>query len=180
MWKQLLLSAEFPLLRRELIQSAGRRRTWVLRVVVLLVLIFVMLSWYSSVLERSVAWGRGPLGFLGAGSQLLAGLVMFDLWAMLLLLPALTCSAIAAERERQTLGLVLVSRMTPAGIVLEKFLARLLPMAWLLMLTGPLLGITYSMGGFSRGAILVALSVLLLAVALGMNATFSRFTRAQR
>jgi len=163
MWKQLLLSAEFPLLRRELIQSAGRRRTWVLRVVVLLVLIFVMLSWYSSVLERSVAWGRGPLGFLGAGSQLLAGLVMFDLWAMLLLLPALTCSAIAAERERQTLGLVLVSRMTPAGIVLEKFLARLLPMAWLLMLTGPLLGITYSMGGFSRGAILVALSVLLLA-----------------
>lgn len=53
--------------------------------------------------------------------------------------------------------------MTPAGIVLEKFLARLLPMAWLLMLTGPLLGITYSMGGFSRGAISVALLVLLLA-----------------
>ncbi|MFN5623454.1 MAG: ABC transporter permease [Planctomyces sp.] len=163
MWKQLLMNAEFPLLRRELTQSAGRRRTWVLRVVVLVLLIFVMLSWYSSLVQGALSMGRGSLSFLGTGSQLLAGLVMFDLWAMLLLLPALTCSAIAGERERQTLGLVLVSRMTPAGIVLEKFLARLLPMAWLLMLTGPLLGITYSMGGFSRGAISVALLVLLLA-----------------
>ena len=161
MWKQLLMNAEFPLLRRELTQSAGRRRTWVLRVVVLVLLIFVMLSWYSSLVQGALSMGRGSLSFLGTGSQLLAGLVMFDLWAMLLLLPALTCSAIAGERERQTLGLVLVSRMTPAGIVLEKFLARLLPMAWLLMLTGPLLGITYSMGGFSRGAISVALLVLL-------------------
>lgn len=163
MWKRVLESFEFPLLRRELIQSAGRRRTWVLRGVVSLVLVSVMLSWYGGVLQRSSLMGAGNLSFLGAGTQLLAGVVMFDLWAMLLLLPALTCSAISAERERQTLGLVLVSRMTPAGIVFEKFLARLIPMAWLLLLTGPLLGVTYSMGGFSQGAISVALTVLLLA-----------------
>lgn len=88
MWKQLLMNAEFPLLRRELTQSAGRRRTWVLRVVVLVLLIFVMLSWYSSLVQGALSMGRGSLSFLGTGSQLLAGLVMFDLWAMLLLLPA--------------------------------------------------------------------------------------------
>lgn len=163
MWKRVLASLEFPLLRRELTQSAGRRRTWVLRGVVSLVLVSVMLSWYGGVLRRATVTGAGTLGFLGAGAELLAGLVVFDLWAMLLLLPALTCSAISAEREKQTLGLVLVSRMTPAGIVFEKFLARLIPMAWLLLLTGPLLGVTYSMGGFSQGAISAALIVLLLA-----------------
>lgn len=163
MWTRVVSSLEFPLLRRELTQSAGRRRTWVLRVVVSLVLVLVMVNWYGSVVARASLAGTGVLSFLGAGSQLLAGLVMFDLWVMLLLLPVLTCSAIAGEREKQTLGLVLVSRMTPAGIVLEKFLARLIPMAWLLLLTGPLLGVTYSMGGFSQGAISAALLVLLLA-----------------
>ena len=163
MWKRVLASLEFPLLRRELTQSAGRRRTWVLRGVVSLVLVSVMLSWYGGVLSRSTVTGAGTLGFLGAGAELLAGLVVFDLWAMLLLLPALTCSAISAGGEKKTLGVVLVSRMTPAGIVFEKFLARLIPMAWLLLLTGPLLGVTYSMGGFSQGAISAALIVLLLA-----------------
>lgn len=169
MWNRLLLFLEFPLLRRELTEAAGRRRTWVLRVVVLLVLMFVMLSSYSSLVSRAQRTG-GPISFLGTGFELLSGLLIFDLWAMLLLLPALTCSAIASERERQTLGLMLVSRLTPGSIVLEKFLARLLPMAWLLLLTGPLLGISYSLGGFSRGILLNALLVLFLA-ALQISST---------
>ena len=169
MWNRLLLFLEFPLLRRELTEAAGRRRTWVLRGVVLLVLMFVMLSWYSSLVSRTQRVG-GPISFLGTGFDLLSGLLVFDLWALLLLLPALTCSAIASERERQTLGLMLVSRLTPGSIVLEKFLARLLPMAWLLLLTGPLLGISYSLGGFSRGILLDAMLVLFLA-ALQISST---------
>ncbi len=169
MWNRLWLFLEFPLLRRELTEAAGRRRTWVLRGVVLLVLMFVMLSWYSSLVSRTQRVG-GPISFLGTGFELLSGLLVFDLWALLLLLPALTCSAIASERERQTLGLMLVSRLTPGSIVLEKFLARLLPMAWLLLLTGPLLGISYSLGGFSRGILLDAMLVLFLA-ALQISST---------
>ena len=80
MWNRLWLFLEFPLLRRELTEAAGRRRTWVLRGVVLLVLMFVMLSWYSSLVSRTQRVG-GPISFLGTGFDLLSGLLVFDLWA---------------------------------------------------------------------------------------------------
>ena len=54
MWNRLLLFLEFPLLRRELTEAAGRRRTWVLRGVVLLVLSLV-----DSLRHRQARFG-GP------------------------------------------------------------------------------------------------------------------------
>src|SRR5262249_10621492 len=52
-----------------------------------------------------------------------------------------------AEKERNTFGLLLLTRLSPTTILLEKLLSRLVPMASFLLLSLPLMGFAYSMGG---------------------------------
>ncbi|MFN9037956.1 MAG: hypothetical protein ACK5YO_16755, partial [Planctomyces sp.] len=54
------------------------------------------------------------------------------------------------EKERKTLGLLFVTRLSPLVIVLEKPGSRLLPMLTLLLITFPMLAFAYSLGGLDR------------------------------
>ena len=155
---QMLL--DFPLLKRELTEAAYRRRTYALRCIVAGIMLLVLISNYQAI---SAGNGASLPMILGRGSDLVQALLYFALWTVYLLLPAMSCSAISSEREKQTLGLILISRVSPAGLVLEKFLGRLLPMMGLLSLTAPLLGIAYAMGGFGVEGILTSVLVLFVA-----------------
>ncbi len=68
---------------------------------------------------------------------------------ILLFLPAITCGAIAGEKERNTLAILLTTRLSPFTIVLEKLASRLVVVFMLLLLSLPLLAVAYSMGGIS-------------------------------
>jgi ABC-type transport system involved in multi-copper enzyme maturation permease subunit len=151
---------DFPLLKRELTEAAYRRRTYALRCIVAGIMLLVLISNYQAI---SAGNGASLPMILGRGSDLVQALLYFALWTVYLLLPAMSCSAISSEREKQTLGLILISRVSPAGLVLEKFLGRLLPMMGLLSLTAPLLGIAYAMGGFGVEGILTSVLVLFVA-----------------
>lgn len=109
-----------------------------------------------------------------------SALTLTQLGLLILAAPGLTAGAISGERERQTLDLLLVTRMTPAQVVVGK-LAAAVGFALLLMVASlPIYGILYLFGGVSYYrlgliAIVYVMTVLLLgSVGLYFSAVFRR------
>ena len=150
---------ELPLLKRELIENSQRKRTYILRVLMAVVLMLILLVFYSIEIMQA----QTVLGIIGRGRELALVLLITDLVAIYALLPAMACSAISTEREKQTLALILISRIGPGTLVAEKFLSRLVPMLALLMITSPMLAVSYVLGGLSTEALAVCLLTLLTA-----------------
>lgn len=136
---------EFPLLRRELIELAQRRRTYALRCLCLFVFTLVFLTMYASMTMRS----RNLMWMLGQGREMTMVLFATLLTTIYALAPAMACAAITSEKEKQTLGLLLISKLSPAGIVIEKIFSRLLPLLSLVVVSAPLFAISYLFGGLS-------------------------------
>lgn len=133
-----------PLLARELTELAMRRRTYVVRVIYAASLLFICwLAFQLMVMGRS---GRA-LDYLGSGKVILWWVGYLQNIGMFLVLPALACDVFTREKERQTIGLLFLTRLTPWTIVFEKFLSRLFPAICLLLISLPLLGLSYSLGG---------------------------------
>jgi ABC-type transport system involved in multi-copper enzyme maturation permease subunit len=144
---------ELPLLKRELIENSHKKRTYVLRILVALIFMLVMLLFYSN----QVSQYTSVLQVMGQGRELAAILLVCNLVAIYALLPAMACSAISSEREKQTLSLILITRITPGGLIAEKFLSRLVPMIALMLITLPMLSIAYMLGGLRLEAVFAAL-----------------------
>ncbi len=157
---------ELPLLKRELIENSHKKRTYVLRILVALIFMLVMLLFYSS----QVSQYTSVLQVMGRGRELAAILLVCNLVAIYVLLPAMACSAISSERERQTLSLILITRITPGALIAEKFLSRLVPMMALMLITLPMLSIAYMLGGLRLEAVFAALLGLFTA-AVQVNST---------
>lgn len=161
----LRLFPELPLLRRELTELAARRRTWVLRTCAALAL----LGWaFWSVMDllRSYAGlaaytGRLVPQMLGIGIQIFPVMGNLLFFTVMLLMPSLICGSITIEKERNTLGTLFVTRLSPLTIVLEKLGSRLLPMLTFLVLTFPVLAWIYTLGGISNALLLGTLWLLI-------------------
>ena len=158
---------ELPLLRRELTELSSRRRTYVIRFVgAIIVLTAVMLyySYHVSLLESNrYQYGPGvgnPNRFFGAGASIFKGIVPMLFVSVQLLMPALICGSITIEKERNTIGTLFVTRLSPMTIVLEKLGSRLVPMFTFLLLTFPVLAVVYSLGGVETTLLLGTLWLL--------------------
>ncbi len=156
-----------PLLGKELIEQSSRRRTYIVRVVYAVLLFgFAILIFAGEVYSRSA----NQLDMLGRGKQMFMILYLLELVGILLFTPALTCAAITTEKERNTFGLLLLTKLGPTTILLEKYLSRIVVMTTYLLLCLPLFGFCYALGGvdqvtvwaafFSLFATLVQLSAL--------------------
>ncbi len=152
----------FPLLGKELLEQAARRRTWVLRVVAA-----VGLYWYGGAVLND--WGdRDIWNLLGQGAQIFYALVASAFAAVFLLLPALLAGVIADERQRGTLALLVLTQLSPWRIVLEKLGSRLLPTVLYVLLILPLGAAAYAYGGFGQDEIwLAALGLLVTMLQVG-------------
>ncbi len=165
---------ELPLLRRELIELSNRRRTYIVRFVgAIIVLSVVMVLFQRQVsMIGTGAFGPGtfrgpssgmpynPNKFFGTGGMIFQSIVPMMFHAVQLLMPALICGAIALEKERNTLGTLFVTRLSPMTIVLEKLGSRLVPMFTFLLLTFPLLAFVYSLGGVDTTMLISTLWLL--------------------
>lgn len=102
------------------------------------------------------------------------------LFVTTLFMPAAASSAIAAERERGTLPLLLVSALSPARIVAGKLVALLLVAAPLFCIALPLLGLASIYGGVGALDVVVALAlaafhaVCVAAAGIGASALVGR------
>ncbi len=141
----------FPLLSRELTEQAARRRTFVVRVVYAVVL-YVVAVWifYSQV----HSWSSQAFNTLGQGEPIFQGLAGLQFLGIYLFLPPMTCGVLTAEKERDTLSLLLLTRLGPWSILIGKLFSRMVTMASFICLSLPLFAVAYSFGGVEAGRIL--------------------------
>ncbi|HEX8295441.1 MAG TPA: ABC transporter permease subunit [Chthoniobacteraceae bacterium] len=148
----------FPLLGKELTETAARRRTYVIRAVYAVLLYavfgFTMPEWLLSPSAPSLA--------MGVGRQLYEQLCLLQMVGIVLFLPATMCGAIAQEKERESLVLLFLTNLRPWQIVLQKYFGGLMPMLTFLLLGMPLAAVAYAFGGVTVWKLFAYLYALLL------------------
>ena len=169
-----------PLLGRELVELAARRRTYVLRVLYATGLFLIV----GLVLQNQLRTSGGEFFQLqGKGSDIFNWIIGVQLAGIYLFLPAMMSGAIAQEKERDSLELLLLTDIGPWGIVVQKYLGRLIPMITFLLLSLPVMGVAFTFGGIEMQQLTIWIWALLLtilhvgAVALAASA-FCRSTAA--
>lgn len=149
---------DLPLLRRELLETSRGRRLWIIRgVLAALQMLFVVVN-YDDLTDSA----NGVNAF-GGGQEIADVLNICNLIAVYLLLPLTACAAIASERERQTLPLLLISRISAGRLILEKFLCSLIPVLTLMAISLPSLALAYSLGGLSPEQLAGSVAAMLVA-----------------
>jgi len=153
-----------PLLAKELTEQSARRRTYIIRVVYAAALYgFTLWAFWNQL----GSWNSNSFAMIGKGRELFEALAYLQFAGLYLFLPAMTCGVLTSEKERETLSLLLLTKLGPWTIVFEKLLGRLVPMASFVLLSTPLLAVAYSLGGveaFEIGQLAWALSVTALQV----------------
>jgi ABC-type transport system involved in multi-copper enzyme maturation permease subunit len=137
------LHLDWPLLGKELLEQSARRQLYAMRVIYALVLFGAFCFYYARHLSE------GSILTLGRGYGPFSFVVSTQIVTIFLFLPPLMAGAIAQEKERDTLGLLFLTDLTPWELILQKYIGRLIPMLTLLFLSLPLLAVTYSLGGVS-------------------------------
>jgi ABC-type transport system involved in multi-copper enzyme maturation permease subunit len=102
------------------------------------------------------------LGNLRIGLETYVYLVVMQFLLIVLVAPALTAGAISGERERQTLDLLLCTRVGAFQIVIGKLFSTLAFLALMIFSSLPALAVTLFFGGVAFVDMLVALSFLVL------------------
>lgn len=166
-FRKFLQAFDLPLLRKDLTELAVRPRTYVVRVLYAVLLLSV--SWWSMSLLVGKLDVLSPETILGSGKGMFRELMKFQIYGLLLLTPAMVCGSITIEKERNTLGLLFLTRLGPWGILFEKLLSRLVPIFTFLLLSMPLFAIAYSFGGVDTETMLGSI-VLLFALAFQIAA----------
>jgi ABC-type transport system involved in multi-copper enzyme maturation permease subunit len=154
-----------PILRKDLLEMAVQRRTYLIRFGYALGLFVLACSLFYANIGLSAGAGQT----LGRGADHFANLMMFQLAALCLLVPILTAGAVTAEKERETLALLLLTTLTPRQIVLQKFASRMTPILSFVFLAFPLMAITYTFGGVTVEELLIGI-VLLVFTSLVLGA----------
>ena len=157
--KRRSLSWSFPLLAKEMVEQANRRRTYSQRLIYALVLFGFWLLWLNNMYQIS---GADNLRLLGQGQELFSVVVGVQLCAVFLFLPAMLAGAITQEKENNTLALLLVTDLRPWQILVQKLLSRVLPLMAMFLLALPLTAVAYLFGGVDVNQVWA--SVYLLAV----------------
>ncbi len=154
-----LLRAPLPLLTKELIEQAARRRTYILRAAYAL-MIFVFFGF----LYADVMGGVDiDVGSLGRGGEMLGSMVGCQVVGIYVFLPAMMATTITREKEQHSLSLLLTTSLRPWEIVVQKYMGRLVPMLSMLLLSLPPLGLCYAYGGIELQYVLLSAGGLLAA-----------------
>ncbi len=153
---------DWPLLGKELLEQSARKQMYVMRVIYALVLFGAFCFYYVRHLSQ------GSILTLGRGYGPFTFVVTTQIVTIFLFLPPLMAGAIAQEKERETLGLLFLTDLTPWELILQKYVGRLIPMLTLLFLSLPLLAVTYSLGGVSIGMLITsAMTLFFTCLAVG-------------
>ena len=157
------LSPFGPIFALELRSMARRKRSYLLRVVYLGVLLLCLLLAYSLFTDVT---GRGAGGVVQqAQRQAEMGHVFFVIFAffsiiaMALIAPVLTCNAIGGERLRRTFDVLVMTPLTSWQIVAGKLSSRLLAAFTLIGLSLPVLAIVRLLGGIELDSLVGVLAL---------------------
>ncbi len=127
-------------------------------------------GWATYVIVRRQASGGVSNGQLSVhvGTTIFRALTVWELILLLFIAPALTAAAIAGEKERQTLDLLLCTRVRPSSIVIGKLIASLLFALLLLAASVPVFSVVFLFGGVELTQVVgVAATLGMTAVVIG-------------
>jgi ABC-type transport system involved in multi-copper enzyme maturation permease subunit len=151
-----LRTFSLPLFSKELIELSARRRTWIVRAVSLgLMILFVLWS-------NSHLWRLDQLSILGRGRDIFHTTVGWLFVLIYVLVPLSSFGLISSEKERDTLSVLLLTRLSPGTIVIEKLLSRLWPACLFLFASLPLMSVAFAIGGVTLTMMLNAIWALLV------------------
>ena len=107
------------------------------------------------------------------GLQIFVTMSLFQLFLVIFIVPGLTGAAIAGERDRQTLDLLLSTQVSSLWIVLGKILASLSYVFVLMLAALPVFSVVFLFGGVSPGQVGLAFVISLVsALTLGTIGVF--------
>jgi len=151
------LSTFLPLLRKDLYEKSLHKRTYILRVLYAIVFYSIFFYWWAYYNNYDSA-GQS----FGHGKDLFKLVYIFQFLSIFIMLPAMMAGAIAKEREQHNLPLLIISKLHPWEIILEKYFSHLLPMATFILMTIPAVGLSYAMGGITQTQIFNQILVVVL------------------
>lgn len=170
-----------PLLVKELAEQSTRKRTYVIRTIYAVLLFgFATLIFWANVYQEI----NSPFDVLGRGREMFMTVLALQFAGVYLFMPAITCGVLTSEKERNTIGLLLLTKLGPTTILLEKLLGRLVPMGTFLLLSLPLMGFSYALGGVTQRELWIGIWALFItvlqvgAVALACSAFFRTTVQA--
>lgn len=153
-----------PFIGKELIELAGRRLTYLLRMNYAVVII---LFFYWTYRGLSLSPDNFITG-LGVGAELYNTLLITQFVLILLVVPPLVATAITSEKENKTIHLILTLPVSSLSYLLQKLAGRLIPIISLILVSGPLFGLSLVMGGVTtRMVIFGTLNSILTAISVG-------------
>ncbi len=171
-----------PLFRREMLVQSVRVRTYVIRAAFAVVLFMVALCYAAAVTGTPLIGAAVRLP--GQGRVILDALVWMLFALIYVFAPATASGVITLERERQTLVLLYLTKLTAWHVIFEKYLSRLLPLLAILLLAMPLLVFAFTFGGVSPAMLgtsmwfLLITAVQVTAVAVLCSTLCQRTTQA--
>lgn len=161
------------------------RRAFVVVTIYLALLGLLVLGVYRVISERA-AFDAGPFGGFGGrptpasadvvsasvstaiGQAVFITILIFQTLMTVLLAPALTSGAVAMEREKQTLDMLITTPVSTVGMVLGKLVSSLAFLLLLIFGSLPLMAIIFTLGGIAPDDVIRAY-LLLFAIAFGLG-----------
>jgi ABC-type transport system involved in multi-copper enzyme maturation permease subunit len=165
-----------PVFSREVVTAPRRPRLYVSRAAYVGALLVLLSTAWQVVTGTQTVRDTGDLARFGVTSfQILAPLQL----AVALFFAALSAAgAVAAEKDRRTLDLLLLTRISNSELVLGKLLASLLSVLMLIVAALPLFMLVALLGGLSFAQIGRVMAIALIsAVAAGSIGTMLAFWR---
>lgn len=133
-----------PVYKREVMVSARSFRLALILLVFNGILALVaLLNMYSALAQVRLTAEVQYTSFL----DLYLFVAILEFIMLLFFMPAITAGSISGERERQTLDLMLTTRMRPAEIVLGKMAVSLSTMALMIVSSFPIIAMVFVYGG---------------------------------
>jgi ABC-2 type transport system permease protein len=115
------------------------------------VLLLIGFLYYLAFIEHSISWGSSVNARQEAGMQIYTALAIVQFGLILLITPAQTAGTISGEREKQTLELLLSTKISSFGIVFGKLISSMSYILLLIITSIPLFSLVFLFGGITPG-----------------------------
>ncbi|WP_418791926.1 ABC transporter permease [Phosphitispora sp. TUW77] len=169
-----------PVLTKEL---RDRVRTWRSPLVITVYLGFIAVVGGFFIFEQTRGGMGGPRVYR-MGIEIFNIMAILQIGLIAFLTPGLTAGVISGERERQTLPLLMITRMSPLSVATGKLISAISYMLLLIVISMPFYSIVFFFGGvslsqfFQVAGILMVTTVLLGSMGMFFSSLFKRTTVA--
>ena len=154
-----------PVLRRETKTTLRNWKMFAILTVYVAVVALGAIGFIYGTMFNSYDFSFDPADMSGMYIVLCA----MQMGLMLLAAPAMTAGTISGERERQTLDLLLMTKMSSLSIVLGKLLSSIATLLLIMVATLPIFAIAFYFGGISIGALLVMMLYIIVTACMACS-----------